>query len=353
MINSSGKRVLVLGQGPQVQALVATLAALPGVQSVRQQASYTLHAPLPNADLCIELLEGLSVAHSAAMQALAQGMGLVVGSPMLAATHGQLLETAARGQGAYFCCAAHGLGALPTLLQSAQAFQLLWLPHSAAQGAIGRMYARTEMPELALRQLQLRGTETTDGSGKITHAKAHALLGAWQGVWLQAAKQARVGLEHLTLPLLPLLNKLELKLVYGCRLTAHTITTTPMVMAATDAPVVADTETLIATTSHGEMRLTLPAGSGLNAAILQAVQAFSAGQRRVARVPAMLAERGEGLQLVVGEASMPPQVLAEAKAGTLRVAVVSQEVPVPEGCFALPVAGGYAPPMATKLRLVG
>jgi hypothetical protein len=126
-----------------------------------------------------------------------------------------------------------------------------------------------------------------------------------------------------------------------------------MVMAATEAPVVADTETLIATTPQGDMRLTLPARSGINAAILQAVQAFSAGQRRAARVPAVLAERGQGLQLVVGETSLPQHVMAEAKAGALRVALVSQEVPLPQGCYVLPVAGSYAPPMAAKLRLVG
>lgn len=362
MIHTTGKRILLLGQGPQAQACVAALAALPGVQSVRQQAVFTPGSVLPQADVCIELLEGLSMAYNASMQALAQGMGLVVGSAIVAATHGQLLAAAARGQGAYFACAAHGVGALPTMLQALQATALLWLPANAAQAVIGRMYGRLETVEVANRQLQMRGQNMDDLNGKQVHLRAHALLGAWQGVWPNPAQQTRTGLDALEPAMLPLLNQLELQLVYGCTMGAAGITTGPLVVPAGMTTGAAQTDGFYASTPAGEMVLSLPPAAGLQAAVLAAIQPYLAGQRREVKLATAPQNRQDTeahktWQLAVFQQTMLQRpmdlpIFAESRSGPWRAAVVANHEVLPVGVLTLPIAHGYRPPNPVRLRLV-
>jgi hypothetical protein len=245
------KRILVLGSGPLAQTLVPQLAALPGVTSVRQQSQFMVGQTLPTADLCVELLEGLTVAYEATLQAFAQGMSVVTGSPILAATHGPLLQRAARGQGAYWAVAAHGLANLPATLHAMQASRAVWLPASAAQQVVARMVARQETPEMATRQLQLRGADLTDLHGKQTQLQAHALLGAWQGVWAEPARQPRLGPDGLHPSMLPVLNALGLRVAYGAVVGATGIQTGPLALPSQVALPGTEEHTLLATTPHG------------------------------------------------------------------------------------------------------
>lgn len=352
------KRILVLGAGPEAQALVQRLAMLPGVASVRQQSSYMPGTALPEAHLCVEMLAGLSMAYEAAMQALAQGMGLVVGSPLLAATHGPLLQRAAQGQGAFYAVAAHGLGNVPALLSAMQASQLVWLPAGAAQQVVARVVARRENTETATRQLQLRGVEMADLNGKTTHLCAHALLGAWQAVWPEVSRQPRLGVDQLNPAMLPTLNALGLRLAYGAVVTATGVRTGPLALPTSVTIPEPGDQVLLATTPQGAMQLNLPAEGAREAALVDAVQAYTRGQRQTA----LAAE-----PYITGAIKLPYQVVLSTQpvVGVVAVAshsaggwwggVVAASGPQdwPRESLVLPIPVAYSPPAAPALRLVG
>jgi hypothetical protein len=276
---SAAKQILVLGAGPQAQSVVQRLAALPGVASVRQQSHYVAGQILPKADLCLEMLEGLSTAYEATLQALAQGMGVVIGSPILAATHGHMLRQAAQGQGAFCAFAAHGVGVLPAWLHAMQASQVVWVPHSVAQAQVVRLSTRHEAPAVAAQQLSLAGADPTELSGKRLHLMAHTLLGAWQNIWPEPTRQPCLRADELDPAMLGVCNALGLRLAYGVVMNASGVRTGPLGLPYMLAVPEAEEQVLWATTPHGSLRVAMPLAGALETTMLGAVQAYLSGQR--------------------------------------------------------------------------
>jgi hypothetical protein len=342
--------------------LTAALSQLPGVLSVRQQAEYRVGEHLPNADLCFELLGGIGIALEAAMQALAQGMGLVVGSPALAASHGKMLQGAAMGQGAFFAVAAHGLAVAPQHLQAAQAEGVMILPDSPAQTILRRMAERHETPATATAQLHQRGTDLTDLAGKETHSRAHALLGAWQGQWLSPSQQPRQGVDALEPAHLRMAAELGLTVAFGSHIGATHIYTGPLALP-TDMPApTMGTETLIATTAFGPLAWQQPTRLGYPAALLGAGQRAISGPMLRHPAPQSAAKPTATATLLIGPQSARGHILA---LGTLQTetfngawwgGVLSGQANLgllPPGVLALPIPLPYTATAAPYLRLVG
>ncbi len=358
-MRTTATRLLILGEGLAVRALAARLAAMPGVASVRQQATYTPGERLPDAHLCLEFIEGLSLAREAAMQTLAQGMGLVVGSPLLAATQGAMLAQAAAGQGVFFAIAAHGLGGAPALLQAWQATQATLLMPGAAQQALARCHARQEAPEQALRHLQARGADMSDAHGKRTHLLAHALLAAWQGVWPDIGQQPRYGLDDLDPSWLPMVHSLGLKLAYGASITSTQIRTGLLALPAQHSWQGAQPQVL-AHTLAGMLTLEAPATGGDAAAAVLAIQAFLAGQKRAVLSAGMVQPHtvAPTYWLMLGRGAVPTvaaeQTQRHTAAGWARVVAIQGPQVWPEGTLAVPLVQPWQEAaVAMPLRLVG
>jgi hypothetical protein len=226
------------------------------------------------------MLEGVALAYAASQQALSQGMGLIVGSAGLAALHGATLHAAARGQGAFFAVAAHGVGMLPTQLQAIGAESVLLLPDSAPQTLLRRMAERGETLATATAELQRRGADMGDMAGKATHTRAHALFGAWQGQWLNISHTQRSGLDALEPWHLKLIQTMGFQVVYGAELRANGITTGLMALPPEAPSPQSGIETLIATSATGTHAFGLPSASGLPSALLGAVQRALSGTLR-------------------------------------------------------------------------
>ena len=266
------KQILILGKGPEAAGLVATLAKLPGIKSVRQQAEYQTYDELPRADLCIEMLEGIATAYAAAQQALKQGMGLVISSPAMAAMHGNVLHAAARGQGAFFAIAAHGAGLAPLQLQAIAAERLILLPDSAPQTVLRRMTERGESFAGATAELNRRFANLSDMAGKETHTRAHSLFAAWRGQWLNIAHTQRQTFDALEPWHLKVANHMGLQLVFGADITQNGIRTGLMALPPEAPQPQTGTETLLATSAYGTHAFAFPTASGTPSAILGAVQ---------------------------------------------------------------------------------
>lgn len=359
------QQILLLGKGPEATGLVALLAKLPGVKSVRQQASYTVGEPLPKADLCLEMLEGIAVAYAASQQALTQGMGIVIGSAGLAALHGATLNAAARGQGAYFAVAAHSFGVLPSQLQAAGVERVLLLPDSAPQKILRRMAERGETLATASAELQRRSTDLIDSAGKETHARAHALFGAWHGQWLNISHTQRTGLDAIEPWQLRAATSMGYTLAYGAEISAQFIRTGLMALPPEALIPHNGTETLVATSPYGTQMFGQPTASGLQSAMLGAVQRALSGTLRHDTLAPLTCSAKAPMQshsMVFGPLSARRALAQQGtfvheESSAQGFAALMQHTqttePLPQGCLSLllPFAPAVAP--ARHLRLVG
>ena len=352
----NARSVLVLGGGAAAAGLIERLGQLPNVASVRHLARYVPGTALPDANLCVEMLEGISVAHSAALQALRQGMALVITSPNLAAIHGGQLQQAAAGQGAYFACAAHGLVGVPGLLVAMQAISVLMLTDTPAQHSLFRLQNRG----LGMATIG----DHPDASGKLSHSRAHALLGAWLGVWAELPKQPRTGVDGIDASINRLLPGLGLQLAYGSRIEGQQIYTGPIALPQAFTAPLAGQELVLAETPNGPFALTLPT-SGAAAATLQAVEDYALGLRPLLRHKPQQKAIGEATPaatLIVAPLAARAGLIEQAKplaqhfAAELWAAVLPAPRSAfdwPEGTLAVPLALPYAAQAQSQLRLVG
>lgn len=359
----------MVGQGPEVPAVVETLGCVPGVGMVSHKREADARA-MAGFDVVVEMVGGVAPAFKVAMDALGQGISLLTANPLLVAAHGKVLQGAAAGQHAYFGFQAAAFG-----LPLADMLAVMGLRNvtagwcTAANVALARMAYRNESLAQVSAQLKLQQVDTSDWGGKVTQARAAALRSLWQAEALAAFKQLRVGVERVEQADVRRLREFGLQMVFGAVISAQGIYVGPLAVGP-ESPLLAaaQQDVLVGEGDGGDVVLSCAADvfvGGLAADLRQVLRApkpaFAGQAARYERgqpegVRAYVRIAAESREAVLGA---KPEVMQERVSGDgLWQAVVAvkslhdlQEVHAAGG-MVYPLSGAWQP-VSVGLRLVG
>ncbi|MBI1309225.1 MAG: hypothetical protein GC129_05180 [Proteobacteria bacterium] len=325
-------------------------------------------------DVVVEMVGGVEPAFKVAMGAMGKGVACVVTSPMLVAAHGQALAQASRGMHAFWGCTAAGAGMQPVELLAGRAVERMAVVFGeGASTLLVRMGYRNENYLKMEADLLRADVDVSDAAGKLTQARAAALMGDWQGLWPKVGSQLRVGLDALDMQDMRRMREFGLTLVYGAQLFDGGFVYTGPMAVDTASPLAQaqGRDVLLLEDEGGESVISQPADA--QGRLLRGVVGDMVRLMRGRAAPEFATHAVFGgaagadgacyLRLPYGkrEALMAAgAVVKEEKVegnGTWQAVVEGVDMRrlrmlAPDGCI-WPVAGSWEMPMAGGLRLVG
>lgn len=222
-------RVCVAGQNALATAAVEGISRLGGVEIVRQISDVGV-VPA-GTDVLVEMVGGVEPAFRPAMAALGTGVSCIVTSPMLVAAHGRVLASAAQGMHCFLGLSGAGMGVgIEKIAAGADVRKVTALWGDGGSSLLARMEFRNEGFDRVRADFERRGEDLSDAGGKVTQARAAAMLGAC-GAWPRLSSQVRVAVDAVEMADVRKMRELGLGLVYGAVLEAGHVYAGPLAVA--------------------------------------------------------------------------------------------------------------------------
>lgn len=209
---------------------------------------------LPACDVVVEMVGGVEPAFRTAMAALGTGTACIVTSPMLVAAHGRMLASAAEGMHCFLGVSAAGVGTHVEKMAAGSSIRkatLLW--SDGGRALMDRMGFRNESLARMRADLERGGMDLSDAGGKLTQARAAAVLGAC-GAWPRVSSQVRVGVDAVEPADMRKMRELGLGVVYGAVLEGGRMYVGPLAVAL-DSPLLGERgrDVVMLDTDEGEV----------------------------------------------------------------------------------------------------